>query len=116
MPKSITNYWWKSCSQCRDTRAAIAEKVDAIADRDFFKDPFSADELRALAGSSPISDLFSMKSPSVKKLGLTPERMSEQELLDWMLKEPRLIRRPLVVVDDVLHIQPRPKDVDGILS
>ena len=42
--------------------------------------------------------------------------MSEQELLDWMLKEPRLIRRPLVVVDGVLHIQPRPKDVDGILS
>jgi arsenate reductase len=116
MPKSMTFYWWKSCSQCRDMHNALTKGGASLAERDFFREPFTKEELRALIGDTPVRDFFSMKSPSIAKLGLTPESMSDDEMLDWMLKEPRLIRRPLVVVDGVLHIQPRPKDVDGILS
>ena len=65
--------------------------------------------MRALIGDTPVRDFFSMKSPSIAKLGLIPESMSDDEMLDWMLKEPRLLRRPIAVLEGRVVIQPRPR-------
>ncbi len=81
MPKSMTFYWWKSCSQCRDMHNALTKGGASIAERDFFREPFTKEELRALIGDTPVRDFFSMKSPSIAKLGLTPESMSDDEML-----------------------------------
>ncbi len=56
-----------------------------------------------------------MKSPSVAKLGLDPAAMSEADMIEWMIKEPRLLKRPILVADGKVHIQPRPKDVEGLM-
>ncbi len=116
MAKSITFYWWKSCSQCRDVYNGLTKAGATLAERDFFREPFTKEELRALIGDTPVRDFFSMKSPSIAKLGLTPESMSDDEMLDWMLKEPRLLRRPIAVLEGRVVIQPRPKDVDALLG
>ncbi|MDI6741941.1 MAG: ArsC/Spx/MgsR family protein [Smithella sp.] len=44
----------------------------------------------------PASDMFSFKSPSFKALGLDPAKLKDEDLMNLMLKEPRLIRRPVV--------------------
>ncbi len=64
--------------------------------RDFFKEPLSAKELDALIGRRPVREFFSAKSPSVKKLGLDVESLSDGEMKRLMLEEPRLLRRPIV--------------------
>lgn len=69
-----------------------------MEERDFFQDPLTESELRGLLGDRPPSEVFSWKSPSFKKMGVTRESLSEDELLRLMLKEPRLVRRPLIVV------------------
>lgn len=68
--------------------------------RDFFKEPFTADELRALLKSLNLTarDVLSTKSPSLRKMKIDPKTKSDEELLRLMVKEPRLIRRPLLVV------------------
>ena len=99
---------------CRKTRAALSENVADFTDRDFFRDKFTAEELRALAGSRPIADLFSAKSPSVKALGLDPASMSDAEMLEWMVQEPRLIKRPILVVDGVTMIQPKLRELEAL--
>ena len=58
--------------------------------------PFSRDELKSLLGSHKPSDLFSFKSPTAKGQGITPGSRSEDELLDLMAQEPRLLRRPIL--------------------
>ncbi len=68
----------------------------ALEERDFFKEPFTRAELKALLAGRRASELFSFKSPSVKALGLEPAKLSEEQLIEQMLKEPRLIRRPIV--------------------
>ena len=52
-------------------------------------------------GSTPPSGIFKWKSQSVKKLGLAPQQgqLSEDELLQLMIQEPNLIKRPLIIVD-----------------
>ena len=100
--------------QCRQTRASLLQTETPFTERDFFRQKFTKDELRALIGSRPISDIFAARSPSVKKLGLDPATMSDDEKLDWMLKEPRLIRRPFLIVDGELVVQPKQKDLETL--
>ena len=59
------------------------------------------DELRALLKSLNLTarDVLSTKSPSLKKMGIDPSKKSDEELLRLMVQEPRLIRRPLIVVN-----------------
>ena len=79
-----------------------------LEERDFFKDPLSEEELRALLRGEQVSDVFSWNSPSFKKLGFDKDTLDDDRLIAMMLEEPRLIRRPLVLVDGSL-VQGRDK-------
>ena len=73
-----------------------------LAVRDFFQDRFSEEELRALLGDRPVSEFFSWVSPSFRKLGVPRGSLDDDEMVAMMLEQPRLIRRPLIVVDGEL--------------
>ena len=69
-----------------------------INDRDFFKELFTRDEIKELLKEKPASEMFSFRSPSFKALGLDQAKLTDDELINMMLKEPRLIRRPIVKI------------------
>ncbi len=85
-------------------------------ERDFFKQKFTVDELKQLLGDRPVKGVFAAKSPSVKKLGLDPATMTDAEMLEWIVKEPRLLRRPLLVADGQIVVQPKAGDLDALLT
>ncbi|MSQ10743.1 MAG: hypothetical protein EXR52_07040 [Dehalococcoidia bacterium] len=88
----------------------------AFEERDFFKQKFTVDELKQLLGRRPVKDVFAAKSPSVKKLGLDAATMTDAEMLEWIVKEPRLLRRPLLVADGQIVVQPKDRDLDTLLK
>ena len=47
--------------------------------------------------------MFNFRSPSFKQLGLERDKLSDDELIDLMLKEPRLVRRPVVRIEDKVY-------------
>ena len=77
-------------------RAELSQAGFELLERDFFKDTFSRDELIKIIGSRNPEEFFSFRSPSFKKLGVEREDLKDDELIDLMLQEPRLIRRPLI--------------------
>ena len=81
-------------------KAELSQSGIELDERDFFADPFTAEELRGLIGDAPVSDYFSWRSPSFRKLGLKREEMSDDQMLELMTEEPRLIRRPLIQTPD----------------
>jgi arsenate reductase-like glutaredoxin family protein len=74
-----------------------------INERDFFKNPFVRSEIEELFQRKAASEMFNFRSPSFKQLGLEREKLSDKELIDLMLKEPRLVRRPAVRIDGNLY-------------
>jgi arsenate reductase-like glutaredoxin family protein len=72
------------------------QKQREINERDFFKNPFSRAEIENLLQGKPASDMFNFRSPSFTKGGLERDKLSNNDLIEMMLKEPRLIRRPVV--------------------
>ena len=81
-------------------KAELSQNGVELDERDFFAHPFTTDELRELIGDAPVSDYFSWRSPSFRKLGLKREDMSDDRMLELMAEEPRLIRRPLILTED----------------
>jgi arsenate reductase (glutaredoxin) len=77
----------------------LADKGVEFERRDYFKDPFTVDELRALfdeIGMTP-TDLLSKRSKAYKDLGLADRDVSDEELLQLIPDNPTLIRRPITV-------------------
>ncbi len=73
--------------------------------RDFFKEKFTADELASLLKSLGLTahDVVSRKSPAYKQMGLDRREVGDAELLALMVQEPRLLKRPLVVIRNKPH-------------
>ena len=81
-------------------KAELSQAGIEFDERDFFAEPFTEDELRAVIGTRPVSDFFSWRSPSFRKMGLDRDSLTDDRLLELMVAEPRLIRRPLILTAD----------------
>ena len=75
-----------------------------VTDRDFFKETLSETEIRELAAMAGTENIFAWRSPSLKKMGLADKELSDDEMVNLMLHEPKLVRRPLLKVGDKLMV------------
>jgi len=64
----------------------------------------------------PASEMFNSRSPSVKSMGLEPTKLSNDELIDLMIQEPRLVRRPVVRIDSKVYFAADSKVLEKLLS
>ena len=91
-----------------------------VEERDFFKDRFTRDELQGLVESlgpeEGLGSLFARRSPSLKKLGLDGQDLPESRMMELMLEEPRLIRRPLVSIRGGLLVGANMKTMEAALQ
>ena len=62
-------------------RAWLSAKDVHLEERDFFRHPFSEEELRSLIGGRSPADIFSWKSPSFKKLDVDADALTGDELI-----------------------------------
>lgn len=83
-------------------RACLHNESKIVEYRDFFKEPFTKYEMLQLLKNNKPSDIFSWNSPYAKKLSPQPSTEDQDSLLNLMLDEPRLIKRPLLLVDNTL--------------
>ena len=91
------------CSKSRQTLQLLQEKGIEPEIVKYLETPPSADEIREvlkLLGFSSARDLMRKKEKEYKELGLADESKSEDELIRAMVEHPRLIERPVVIVED----------------
>ena len=60
--------------------------------------------------------MFNPRSPSVKSMGLEPAKLSNDKLIDLMLQEPRLVRRPVVRIGDKVYFGADSKVLEELLA
>lgn len=67
--------------------------------RDFFKEPFSADELSRLIGASPLADFLSTRAKSYKTQGWDRKLPAKKVAVQSIIADPTLLRRPILVAN-----------------
>ncbi len=75
-----------------------------VSERDYFKEPLSEGEVRELAGLASVYQIFARRSPRLKQMGLAGQDLSDDEMVALILQEPKLVRRPLIRVGDLLFV------------
>lgn len=95
----ITIYHNPSCGTSRNTLELIRDSGAEPEIIEYLKIPPSKEKLRELvrAMSIPVRGLLREKGTPYAELHLDDPKWSDDELLDFMLKYPILINRPIVV-------------------
>jgi regulatory protein spx len=95
----ITAYLYNSCSSCRNAEAILKESGANFETREFFKQRLTREELTGLMERASLSatDLLSSRSTPYRKKGLADLKLGNDEIIDLMLEEPRLLKRPVLV-------------------
>ncbi|MGH7918614.1 MAG: arsenate reductase family protein [Candidatus Dormibacteraceae bacterium] len=94
-------YHWARCSTCRKTREELLARGSRPKERDFFAEPLAPAELDRLAHEAGgLHAIASAASPSFRALGRPLKEWTEPELRQAILREPRLLRRPILERDD----------------
>ena len=74
-----------------------------MKERDYFKQPFTRAEIEGLLEGQSAAEMLNPRSPRAKELHVNVAEMTDEQLVELMLKEPRLIRRPIVRIADGVY-------------
>ena len=69
-----------------------------LDERDYAKTALNAAELKQLFADRDPRDFLNPRSPAFKAMGLAGKTLSPEQAIVLMVKEPNLIKRPIVVV------------------
>lgn len=98
----ITIYQKPTCSTCREAVQFLKESGKTFTAINYYEHMFTKGQLKNLlkkAGLAP-KDVLRTKEDIYKELGLSKTTLSDDELIELMIKHPDLIQRPLVEKGD----------------
>jgi len=95
---TITIYQKPTCTTCRQVHTALRDAgvdFDAV---DYYTDPIPKTKLRELLRKMkmPARELLRTKEEIYRKLRLGERELTDDEIVDLMVKHPDLIQRPIV--------------------
>ncbi len=94
----ITIYHKPTCTTCRQAVQMLKDSGTPFTAINYYEQSFTKARLKALlkkAGLSP-KDVLRTKEDLYQELSLAKKQLSDDELLDLMVKHPDLIQRPIV--------------------
>jgi arsenate reductase len=96
---NVTIYHNPDCGTSRNTLAMIRQSGLEPTVIEYLKTPPSREKLVELIAAMgiPVRALLREKGTPYKELGLDDPKWTDDELLDFMIKHPILINRPIVV-------------------
>ena len=97
-------------------KAELSQVEAELITRDFFNDPLTRKEIEDLFGMCDIADFFSFRSPAFKKTGLDRNNITRRQMIDLMVAEPRLIKRPLICYEGSIFLGNDKKSLAALLQ
>ena len=96
--QKITIYQKPTCTTCRQVYSALQESGVDFNSVNYYLDPLPKPKIKELLKKMGIAaaDLLRAKEDIYKKLGLAKKKLSDDEIVDLMVKHPDLIQRPIV--------------------
>lgn len=97
--KKIIFYEKTGCKGNARQKAMLEAADYTLEVKSILDEPWERDQLRSFFGERPVSEWFNWKAPAIKQGEVDPASFNAERALDIMLREPILIRRPLINLD-----------------
>lgn len=114
---SVKIYHNPRCTKSRETLQLLEAKGIKPDVVEYLKNPPTAAELQDILHKLGIKprDLMRTKEPEYKENGLDDKSLSDSELIEAMVRIPKLIERPIVLANDKAAVGRPPETVLAIL-
>lgn len=96
---TITFFQKPGCQTNGKQKRMLEAAGHTVVAKNLLTEPWSADDLRSFFGATPVTSWFNPASPRIKSGEVVPASLNAEAALALMVKEPLLIRRPLVDMD-----------------
>lgn len=95
-----------SCTSCRKAKIWLEEHDLAFSEKNIYHEPLSREEIKEILmlTDEGTEEIISYRSQAYNNLEVDLDDLSMNELLDLFVKEPSLIRRPIIMDDRRLQI------------
>lgn len=106
----VTIYHNPRCSKSRQTLALLRENGVEPKVVPYLETPPTADDLREILNLLGKSARDVLRKKEAKEAGLDDAALSEEDIIAGMVAHPKVIERPIVVVDGVKAALGRPPE------
>ena len=113
---NVQVFGFKDCQETRKALRFFSERRIPVHFVDLYEKPASKGELRRFADKHGAAALIDRTSPRFKALGLHVSGDSPQRQVERALTEPRLLKTPLVRIDQRVSIGYTPDEWAGWLT
>ena len=97
---TVIFYEKPGCINNTKQKALLRAAGHEVDDRNLLTEAWTSDRLRRFFGDRPVATWFNPTAPAVKSGRVRPDLLGAETALALMLRDPLLIRRPLVQVGD----------------
>lgn len=114
MADQITIYQKPTCSKCREAIAILSENGEIFESINYYETPLSVETLRDLIKKLriPVQGLLRKN----ERLSKEAESLNDEELLQFLVENPDLIQRPIVVRGDEAVLGRPPENIKRLLN
>ncbi len=99
---TITFYEKPGCANNTRQKKLLVAAAHQVIPKNILTEDWTEQRLRFFFGDLPVKDWFNYSAPDIKYGEIDPDEQTEAQALALMIKQPILIRRPLMQIDDVL--------------
>lgn len=110
----ITVYGIKNCDSVKKALKFFKTRQTDVDFIDFRETPLQREQIASWAEQIPLEKLFNKRSRTYKDLGLSKEQLDKSAMIDWMFKEPLLIKRPVVSFNKHLIVGFNESEYEGV--
>ncbi|MGD9678749.1 MAG: Spx/MgsR family RNA polymerase-binding regulatory protein [Vulcanibacillus sp.] len=98
MENKVVFYTYPSCTSCRKAKAWLSEQGVSFEERHLYKEPPTSEELMNIIKKTHngTEEILSTRSQYFKNLDIDIENMKVSEFLEFLSREPKLLKRPIL--------------------
>lgn len=109
----IQIYTTPSCASCRKAKKWFDQYKIPYSEKNIFSIKLSKEDIfRMLANSeNGFDDIISTRSKVFKEKQLEPDSMTIQELVDFIIENPSVLKRPIIINENELQVGYNNEDI-----
>ncbi len=114
---AVTLYTSTGCTSSRKARAWLEDNHIPFIERNLDTDRLSRAEVQHLLVLSErgFDDILSVRSKAYLRLGITTDELTTVQMINLIIREPHLLRRPIIVDERRVQIGFHPDEIRRFL-
>lgn len=91
------------CSKSREAKAILEENGSEFETFEYLKNEFTKEDIKDIIsklGIEDIRDMLRKKEAEYKELNIADESKSQDEVIDLVVANPKLVERPIIIKGD----------------